>query len=371
MNYFNWYKKGLIYILLGFNFSSCLPWDLPDECTEGLPSLSVSTGTTINATVGGNSANWSLVNSSGSVVLSSSGTNLSFNPTSLASGNYTIKAVGRNSCGFQFDVSQVYVKASFVEMVSIPGGTFQMGDTRGEGGIRFAGDSDELPVHSVTLSSFLMGKYEVTQSQWQAVMGNNPSSFSDCPNCPVEQVSWLEVITFCNALSDLEGKQRVYVINGENVTANWIANGYRLPTEAEWEYAAGGGATNRTRFGNGRDILDATEANFKATLQDKEPYSKEGPYRARTVIIGSFIPNRLGLYDMSGNVAEWCWDAPVGYSSGSVSNPRVGTLESRGPRILRGGSWFYSPYSCRVTARSGTGLFTASFGIGFRVVIQN
>lgn len=256
-------------------------------------------------------------------------------------------------------------KKSIITMVDIPGGTFQMGDTRGEG------SSDELPVRSVTVSSFLMGKYEVTQSQWQAVMGTNPSYFSDCPNCPVEQVSWYDAVTFCNALSDLEGKQRVYVINGDNVTANWIANGYRLPTEAEWEYAAGGGAINRTRFGNGRDILDASDANFDATLQYKEPYSTEGIYRRKTVIIGSFMPNRLGLYDMSGNVWEWCWDWWFHtYPSQSEINPK-GASSVGDSRIRRGGSFYRSPYTCRVPYRGLANPTSVSDDLGFRVVTQN
>ena len=337
---------------------------MPNECTEALPSsLSITTEGMVNATAGGNTASWSLVNSSGSVVLSQDGSNLSFNSSLLPSGNYTIKAVGRNSCGFQFDLSQVYVKTSspFIEMVNIPGGTFQMGDTRGEG------DPDEKPIRNVTLSSFRIGKYEVTQAQWQTVMGNNPSGFQNCPNCPVEQVSWLYSIEFCNRLSDREGRQRVYSINGDNVTANWSADGYRLPTEAEWEYAAGGGMTNRTRFGNGRDILDTSEANFNP--ERGSSYSNSGIYRQSTVGVGSLTANRLGLYEMSGNIYEWCWDWYGIYSSqpeGNTRGPLSGSI-----RVLRGGSWLYPASDCRVTNRGYGTPSDFHFNVGFRVVTQN
>ena len=362
MNHINGFRRVLVYFLIGFGLSSCFPWDLPSECTQAVPSsLNINTGTIINVTAGGNTANWSLVNSSGSVVLSSSGTNLSFNPTSLASGNYTIRASGRNACGFTFELSQSYIKTAPIDLVSIPGGTFQMGDTRGEG------ESDELPVRSVTVSSFRMSRYEVTQAQWQVVMGNNPSGFTNCPNCPVEYMSWYDVIDFCNRLSDREGRQRVYTGSGDNITANWSANGYRLPTEAEWEYAAGGGATNRTRFGNGRDILDASEANFNASADLKQPYSNVGIYRQRTMEVGSYISNQFGLYDMSGNVWEWCWDWHAPYPSQLQSNPRGSSSGSR--RVLRGGSWYDKPSWVRVAERGLTSPDSRGTNFGFRVVV--
>jgi formylglycine-generating enzyme required for sulfatase activity len=364
MNHINGFRRVLVYFLIGFGLSSCFPWDLPTECTQAVPSsLNINTGTIINVTAGGNTANWSLVNSSGSVVLSSSGTNLSFNPTSLASGNYTIRASGRNGCGFTFELSQSYIKTAPIDLVSIPGGTFQMGDTRGEGG------SDELPVRSVTVSSFRMSRYEVTQAQWQAVMENNPSDFQNGPNCPVERVSWFDAVAFCNALSIREGRQVVYTINGTNVTANWSANGYRLPTEAEWEYAAGGGPTNRTRFGNGRDILDASEANFNASADFKQSYSNIGIYRQRTMEVGSYISNRFGLYDMSGNVWEWCWDWTGTYQSQSEINPKGSFSGVR--RTIRGGCWINAPYFCRVTLRYNESPIGVFNGVGFRVVTQN
>lgn len=194
-------------------------------------------------------------------------------------------------------------------------------------------------------------------------MGNNPSGFT---NCPVERVSWYDAIDFCNRLSDREGRQRVYTGSGDNITANWSANGYRLPTEAEWEYAAGGGASNRTRFGNGRDILDASEANFDVSY--KEPYSNVGIYRGRTVAAGSFIPNRFGLYDMSGNVDEWCWDWEDTYPSQSQTNPRGPS--SGNERVLRGGAWEYESDFARIAFRDYIYPDESYDVLGFRVVVS-
>ena len=245
-----------------------------------------------------------------------------------------------------------------IEMVSIPGGTFQMGDTRNEG------DSDEKPVRTVTVSGFKMGKYEITQKQYQTIIGTNPSFFTNCDDCPVEQVSWLDAVAFCNALSDRESKQKVYTINGTTVISNLSANGYRLPTEAEWEYAAGGGSSNRTRFGNGEDIANPTEINFYASVAST--YSIVGEFRAKTIKVGSFIPNALGLYDMSGNVWEWCGDGYGDYSSAAQTNPTGVATGSR--RVTRGGSWGNTPASSRVAYRLSNTPSDRDFGTGFRVV---
>ena len=258
------------------------------------------------------------------------------------------------------------VNLTYIEMVSIPGGTFQMGDTRNEG------NDDDKPVHTVTVSGFKMGKYEITQKQYQTLMGINPSSFTNCDicpvcdECPVEQVTWLDAVAFCNALSEREGKQKVYTINGADVNMNLSANGYRLPTEAEWEYAAGGGNSNRTRFGNGKDIANPTEMNFDATAIYKQSYSVVGEHRAKTIKVGSFAPNALGIYDMSGNVWEWCSDWYGTYSSGAQTNP---TGAATGPyRVIRGGSWAFGPAYSRVAYRSYTApSFRIDF-VGFRVV---
>ena len=252
------------------------------------------------------------------------------------------------------------VNLTYIEMVSIPGGTFEMGDTRNEG------EADEMPVHTVTVSSFKMGKYEITQKQYQTVMGTNPSSFTNCDACPVEQISWLDAVAFCNALSDREGKQKVYTINGTTVTANLSANGYRLPTEAEWEYAAGGGSSNRTRFGNGKDIANPTEMNFYGLAAGQASYSIVGEYRAKTINTGSFAPNALGLYDMSGNVWEWCSDWYGAYTSGAQTNP-TGYATGSG-RLVRGGGWGADPAYSRVEHRNNYLPSYRPNDLGFRVV---
>ena len=253
------------------------------------------------------------------------------------------------------------VNLTYIEMVSIPGGTFQMGDTRNEG------LTDEKPVHTVTVSGFKMGKYEITQKQYQTVIGTNPSTSTNCDDCPVETVSWMDAVAFCNALSDREGKQKVYTINGADVGINLSVNGYRLPTEAEWEYAAGGGSSNRTRFGNGKDIANPTEINFYGLAAGQASYSVVGEYRAKTIKVGSFSPNALGLYDMSGNVWEWCsdWYGSDYYANSSSNNPTGPASGSF--RVLRGGGWDSIPAYSRVAFRRNSPTYRSP-GVGFRVV---
>src|SRR5205085_11701074 len=166
-----------------------------------------------------------------------------------------------------------------VEFVWILAGSFMMGSENG--------DSDEKPAHRVTISEgFYMGKYEVTQAQWQAVMGNNPSNFKGCDNCPVEQVSWDDAVSF---IAKLNAQNDGYT--------------YRLPTEAEWEYACRAGTTTAFAFG---DSLSSEQANFDGDY----PYggAPKGVYRQKTTSVGRFQPNAWGLYDMHGNVWEWCED---------------------------------------------------------------
>lgn len=221
--------------------------------------------------------------------------------------------------------SRQYLDLPFAEMVYGPDGTFQMSE---HGLIE--------RTHEVHVSGFGIGKYELTQQQWEAVMGDNPSGFKGCPNCPVEAVSPEEVENFLKKLNARTG------------------GNYRLPTEAEWEYAAGGGSTNRSRFGNGRDVLDPSEANFNAERSNKYAYSVVGEYREKTVPVGSFPPNSLGLYEMAGNVQELCSDD----LSSAV----------RTARVTKGGSWFQEPNYCETTSyfRSSGDTLT-----GFRIVSQS
>ena len=234
-------------------------------------------------------------------------------------------------------------------MVHVPGGSFQMGDTAG-GGVK-----EERPVHTVTLSAFFIGKYEVTQAQYQAVMGNNPSQFKG-GNLPVECVSWYDAIEFCNKLSEREGLQPAYAVNGENVDWNRNADGYRLPTEAEWEYAAkgGNGSPGNYKYAGSNDV------NSVAWYRDNSGKT--------THAVGTKAPNGLGIYDMSGNVNEWCWDLYEKYLSGTQTNP-VGA-SSGSYHVWRGGSWGLTAQSARSAWRNnGVGDPDSRIpGLGFRVL---
>jgi formylglycine-generating enzyme required for sulfatase activity len=237
-----------------------------------------------------------------------------------------------------------YFDLPFAEMAYVEGGTFQMGDTRNEG------FDSEKPVHTVTVSSFLMGKYEVTQRQWESVMDSNPSAFKNCPDCPVEMVSWDDIQVFLQKLNTRTG------------------GNYRLPTEAEWEYAAGGGNTpNRTRFGNGQNVLDPSQVNFDASASHKAAYSVAGESHPKTVAVGRFAPNSLGLYNLSGNVGEWCADWYGGYSNNAQTNP-TGPATPQTYRVLRGGSWGLNPEFCRSAFRLYSPPKTRDYRIGFRIV---
>lgn len=231
-------------------------------------------------------------------------------------------------------ITKKYIDLPFAEMAFIKGGTFMMGDTRNEG------DGGEKPVHQATVGDFWMGKYEVTQRQWEDIMGTNPSYFKNCIECPVESVSWNDVQDFLKKLNQKTGLN------------------YRLPTEAEWEYAAGGGAENRTRFGNGQDILTPAEANLSG-------------YIGKTSKVGLFSANRLGLYDLTGNVWEWCQDWYRRYTSDAHQNTTgVSMYEDRNFRVLRGGSWFNHPMGSTVINRHKLTPSYRYCAFGFRVVLS-
>ena len=217
-------------------------------------------------------------------------------------------------------------------MVFVEGGTFQMGATSEQGS---DADADEKPVHSVTLSDFYIGKYEVTQGQWRAVMGNNPSYFTGDDNLPVEQVSWDDVQEFIQKLNQLTGKT------------------YRLPTEAEWEYAARGGNQSRGYKYAGSN-----------TLEEVAWYS--GNSDTQTHLVGQKQANELGLYDMSGNVEEWCQDWYGAYSYSSQTNP-TGPA-SNNYRVIRGAYWGREAKHCRVSSRSFSRHDFQYSGYGFRLV---
>jgi formylglycine-generating enzyme len=231
-------------------------------------------------------------------------------------------------------------------LVFVKGGEYDMGCTSEQ---KDCGD-DEKPAHKVKVNDFYIGKYEVTQKEWTNIMGNNPSGFKNCDNCPVEQVSWDDVQTFLSKLN-----------------TKYPNRNYRLPTEAEWEYAARGGGKS-VLFGNGKNTLDPKEANFCALADYKKSYSVAGEYREKTTPVGSFAPNALGLYDMSGNVYEWCSDRYDGsdyYNNSPATNPQGTTSGS--DRVFRGGSWGGVPRYCRVSDRYYSTPVDRDDNLGFRL----
>jgi formylglycine-generating enzyme required for sulfatase activity len=231
-----------------------------------------------------------------------------------------------------------------LEMVAIPGGDFMMGSPSGEKGR----NSSESPQHPVAVPGFFMGKYEVTQAQYRAIMGNNPAYFKG-DNRPVEQVSWNDAVEFCQKLSKITGRN------------------YRLPSEAEWEYACRAATNTPFHFG---ETITADLANYDAT----NTYASEpkGRYRQQTTPVGTFKnPNAFGLYDMHGNVWEWCQDHwHENYNNGAPGDGRawVNENDNQSPRLLRGGSWLNLPAYCRCAFRLSDFPVNRDNSLGFRVV---
>ncbi|MCL2720896.1 MAG: formylglycine-generating enzyme family protein [Treponema sp.] len=258
----------------------------------------------------------------------------------------------------QDDVRRQREAAGFV---FIEGGTFQMGSPSREA----ERVTTEGPQHRVTVSSFYMGQFPVTQREYREVMRTNPSNFRG-DNLPVENVNWFDAIEYCNRRSQREGLTPAYTITGRGhertVTWNRDANGYRLPTEAEWEYACRAGTT--TAFNTGNNIT-ANQANINGLY----PYNNNaaGINRGTTTPMGTFPANRWGLYDMHGNVYEWCWDWFIGYTSTAKTNP-IGPPEGV-ERVLRGGTWAMGANFARSAYRqSGYDDYKSEY-IGFRVVL--
>jgi formylglycine-generating enzyme required for sulfatase activity len=212
-----------------------------------------------------------------------------------------------------------------MKFVWIAPGTFMMGSPKEE-----KGRANDESQHKVTLSKgFYIGIYPVTQEEWLAVMGKNPSKFQGDPKLPVEQVSWLDCQEFIKKLREKDERS------------------YRLPTEAEWEYACRAGSTTPFYCG---DTLSTEQANYNGNYVYGD--GKKGVYREKTVPVGSFPPNAWGLYDMHGNVSQWCQDL-LGhdYPKGEAVDPLGKTGESR---VIRGGSWIDNPLECRSAYRGGS-----------------
>lgn len=250
--------------------------------------------------------------------------------------------------------------------VRITGGTFEMGSPDTEDW-----RSEDETQHTVTVSDFYMSPYEVTQAEYAEVMNDNPSSFSG-DNLPVENISWLEAVAYCNARSELEGLTPAYTIDGQTVTWDRSADGYRLPTEAEWEYACRTGTA--TPF-NTENSISAEEANYYGhyPYEIEENYfsqgnldTQPGEYRQTTVEVTSFSPNGWGLYNMHGNVSEWVWDYYGAYSPEEQTDPtgpETGTL-----RVYRGGGWNDFAKNMRSAYRAAMAEGKGSFNIGIRIV---
>jgi hypothetical protein len=254
-------------------------------------------------------------------------------PTLTTDGTFTVTAQIVDKCGLSYSLVTSYTynipSSLIVPIVLVEGATFQMGSA--------FGDSDEQPVHSVTLSSFRIGKNEVTQALWRTVMGVNSNYVTTCDNCPIEQVSWDDIQVFLTKLNTLTGKD------------------YRLPTEAEWEYAARGGKLSKGYTYAGSN-----------TIEDVAWYvSNSG---GTNHLIGQKTANELGLYDMSGNVWEWCQDWYIAYSSASQNNPSGASTGTY--RVLRGGSWSYNPQYSRVSYRNYYTPGYRNYGHGFRMALS-
>jgi formylglycine-generating enzyme len=236
------------------------------------------------------------------------------------------------------------------EMVTIQGGTFEMGDVFNE-------SSDlggEKPVHSVTLSSYKIGKYEVSFEEFDAFCEATNRTKPKDENWgrgkqPVINVNWVDATEYCQWLSDSTGKK------------------YRLPTEAEWEYAARERG-KKLRFGNGKNEANPSEINFDGSPVFKQKYSVVGGFRQKALAVDSLKANALGLYNFSGNVLEWCSDFYGNYSRDAVRNP-TGALDGI-YRVIRGGSWRNSAQGCRATFRGYSTPTFRGYYVGFRLALS-
>jgi formylglycine-generating enzyme required for sulfatase activity len=247
--------------------------------------------------------------------------------------------------GLIFPAGETHRSQAPPGMVLVKGGSFRMGSNE-----IF---NDEEPVHSVTLKRFCIGKFEVTQKEWKEVMENNPSLFKH-ENHPVENVTWYDTVEYCNKRSQMEGFTPCYSGSGDEITCNFDADGFRLPTEAEWEYACRGGTQSQNYIFSGSNNADEV-AWYENNSMEPHP-------------VGQKKPNEIGIYDMSGNIWEWCWDwyDKDYYKNSPLTNPR-------GPSTGKNRSYRSGGSGGRIHWLRSTGRYniTPSFkryNMGFRVV---
>jgi formylglycine-generating enzyme required for sulfatase activity len=339
-------------------------------------------------TVSGSSSNTTLVPNA-NIVFGGSGANrtVTVTPASSQTGTATITVTVSDGSLSASDTFLLTVNSAVpTGFALIPQGAFTMGDS-------LDGLSD-APTRTVTLDAFYMGKYEVTKAEWDEVrtwgLSNGYTDLAagsgKASNHPVQTITWYMMVKWCNARSQKEGLTPAYYtndaqttiyktgsVNVTNAQVKWSASGYRLPTEAEWEKAARGGLSGK-RFPWG-DTISHSQANYYAasgysydssgSVNNYHPTYATGsiPY---TSPVGAFAANDYGLYDMAGNVWEWCWDWYGTYAAGSQTNPRGTT--SGTDRVFRGGSWGNGAYSSRVADRYGNDPTYTDYNIGFRVL---
>ena len=290
-----------------------------------------------------------------------------FFSTDLA-GWYHVAGFPKTGWGDPMEYTFAPPPKGFFKIVSVPGvfvlipaGTFEMGDSSGEG------EADELPVHSVEVSGFYLERHEVTKALWDKVrawaLGHGytdlPEGGGKAADHPVQGIDWYAIVKWCNARSEMEGvslcyhyhytgtgRPKIYRTGSpDDVTCNWAADGYRLPSEAEWEKAARGGLSGAL-FPWG-DTISHSDANFRNDGGESYASGTTGPHplycdppMPYTSPVGSFAPNGYGLYDMAGNVWEWCWDwyGDAYYASSEATDPHG--LPAGTQRVMRGGGWF-------------------------------
>ena len=254
----------------------------------------------------------------------------------------------------------VFAQESIDGFILVKAGTFVMGAAPDE-----PGRSDEEAQHQVEITkNFFISSHEVTQKEWESVMGNGVASqrnkedskwklYGEGADFPMYYISWNDAVEFCNKLSSKNGLTPCYSGSGSGIKCNFEANGYRLPTEAEWEYASRGGHNGKGTMYSGSDQFDNVAWQKRNSGNTIHP-------------VGQLSPNELGIYDMSGNVYEWCWDIYEPHKTSAVKNPAGAASGDK--RIIKGGSWGLGGYNCRSAYRQPFDPVRRSHSIGMRIV---